>query len=202
MFTPPLWLPAACIALVLLASLVRGLMLRRAGVRAYGFGHKDHVQAVAERFWKLAVALLAGAVLIAWLAPAWEPALGRPAWSAWPVLRWLAAGIFVVSVVLILAAQATMGASWRVGVPAEGPGALVTGGLFALSRNPVFVGMFGLVLGMVVWSPTMLTAALLPLAASTMAIQTRIEEDALLEKHGAAYTEYQTRTPRWIWPIG
>jgi protein-S-isoprenylcysteine O-methyltransferase Ste14 len=95
-----------------------------------------------------------------------------------------------------------MGASWRVGVPAEGPGALVTGGLFAISRNPVFVGMFGLAVGMFLWSPTMLTAALLPLAASMMAVQVRIEEDALIAKHGNDYTAYQARTPRWLWPIG
>jgi protein-S-isoprenylcysteine O-methyltransferase Ste14 len=87
-------------------------------------------------------------------------------------------------------------------VPAEGPGALVTGGLFAISRNPVFVGMFGLAVGMFLWSPTMLTAALLPLAASMMAVQVRIEEDALIAKHGNDYTAYQARTPRWLWPIG
>jgi protein-S-isoprenylcysteine O-methyltransferase Ste14 len=176
-------------------------MLRRAGIRAYAFDHKGAIQAVAERFWKLAVALLAAATLIAWLAPGVEPALGRPAWSDTPELRWIAAAVMALSTMLILAAQAAMGASWRVGVPAEGPGALVTGGLFTVSRNPVFVGMFGLALGMFLWSPTMLTAALLPLAASTMAMQVRIEEDALLAKHGEHYAAYQKGTPRWLWPV-
>jgi protein-S-isoprenylcysteine O-methyltransferase Ste14 len=148
------------------------------------------------------VGLLAAAALIAWLAPGIEPALGRPAWSDTPALRWIAAAVMALSTILILAAQAAMGASWRVGVPAEGPGALVTGGLFDLSRNPVFVGMFGLALGVFLWSPTMLTAALLPLAASTMAMQVRIEEDALLAKHGENYASSTARTPRWLWPIG
>jgi protein-S-isoprenylcysteine O-methyltransferase Ste14 len=177
-------------------------MLRRAGVRAYGFDHKGAIQAVAERFWKLAVALLAAAALIAWLAPGIELSLGRPDWSETPALRWIAAGVMLLATLLILVAQAAMGASWRVGVPAEGPGALVTGGLFALSRNPVFVGMFGLALAMFLWSPSMLTAALLPLAASTMAMQVRIEEDALLAKHGELFLAYQKRTPRWVWPLG
>jgi protein-S-isoprenylcysteine O-methyltransferase Ste14 len=202
MSSPPLWFPVACLAVVLAASVLRGVMLRRAGVRAYGFDHKGAIQAVAERFWKLAVALLAAAALIAWLASGIEPSLGRPDWSETPALRWIAAGVMALSTLLILAAQAAMGASWRVGVPAEGPGALVTGGLFALSRNPVFVGMFGLALAMFLWSPTMLTAALLPLAASTMAMQVRIEEDALLAKHGDLYVAYQKRTPRWVWPVG
>jgi protein-S-isoprenylcysteine O-methyltransferase Ste14 len=186
---------------VLAASVLRGVMLRRAGIRAYAFDHKGAIQAVAERFWKLAVALLAAAALIAWMAPGIEPALGRPVWSDTPALRWIAAGTMFLATLLILAAQAAMGASWRVGVPAEGPGALVTSGMFAVSRNPVFVGMFGLALAMFLWSPTMLSAALLALAASTMAMQVRIEEDALLAKHGEFYAAYQRRTPRWVWPL-
>ena len=201
MSSPPLWLPVACLALVLVASVLRGLLLRRAGVRAYGFDHKGAIQAVAERFWKLAVGTLAAATLIAWLAPGIEPFLGRPTWSDTPALRWIAAGVIALSTLLILAAQAAMGASWRVGVPAEGPGELVTSGLFALSRNPVFVGMFGLALAMFLWSPNMLTAALLPLAASTMAMQVRIEEDALIAKHGERYAAYKAQTPRWLWPL-
>lgn len=157
---------------------------------------------MAEHFWSIAVALLAVAALTAWLVPEIEVHLGRPTWSDGPALRWIAAGLMAASTTFIIAAQAAMGASWRVGVPAEGPGALVTSGLFAISRNPVFVGMFGLAFGMFLWSPTMLTAALLPLAASMMAVQVRIEEDALLARHGSDYATYQARTPRWIWPIG
>jgi protein-S-isoprenylcysteine O-methyltransferase Ste14 len=199
---PPLWFPVACLAVVFTASVLRGVFLRRAGVRTYGFDHKGAIQAVAERFWKLAVALLAEAALIAWLAPDLELQLGRPSWSESSALRWVAVGVLAISTLLILAAQGAMGASWRVGVPVEGPGKLVTGGLFVVSRNPVFVGMFGLAVGVFLWSPTMLTAALLPLAASTMAMQVQIEEDALLAKHGEHYLAYQERTPRWLWLVG
>jgi protein-S-isoprenylcysteine O-methyltransferase Ste14 len=187
---------------VLFASVVRGALLRRAGVRAYGFDHRGEVQSVAEGFWKAAVALLAAAVMIAWLAPGVELHLGRPAWSNASALRLIAAGVLFLATLLILFAQAGMGASWRVGVPSGGPGALVTGGLFAVSRNPVFVGMFGLALGVFLWSPTMLSAALFPLAAATMAMQVRIEEEALLAKHGEHYAAYRAKTPRWFWPLG
>jgi protein-S-isoprenylcysteine O-methyltransferase Ste14 len=194
----PLWFPVASLLLVVAASILRGLLLQASGVPSYGFGHNRPIQSVAERFWSIAVALLAVAALTAWLAPQLEIHLGRPAWSDTPSLRWIAAGLMTVCTALIIAAQATMGASWRVSVPAEGPGALVTGGLFAISRNPVFVGMFGLALGMFLWSPTMLTAALLPLAASMMAVQVRIEEDALSARHGDDYAAYQKSTPRWL----
>lgn len=198
----PLWFPAACLLLVLAASILRAALLRANGIRTYGFGHNRPIQSVAEHFWSIAVALLATAALAAWLIPQIEVHLGRPAWSDAPALRGVAAGLMTVCTAFIIAAQAAMGTSWRVGVPAEGPGALVTGGLFAISRNPVFVGMFGLAVGMFLWSPTMLTAALLPLAASMMAVQVRIEEDALAARHGDDYAAYKARTPRWLWPIG
>jgi protein-S-isoprenylcysteine O-methyltransferase Ste14 len=194
----PLWFPVASLLLVVTASILRGLILQATGVPSYGFGHNRPIQSVAERFWSIAVAMLAVAALTAWLAPQLEIHLGRPAWSGTPSLRWIAAGLMTLCTALIIAAQATMGASWRVGVPAEGPGALVTGGLFAISRNPIFVGMFGLALGMFLWSPTMLTAAVLPLAASMMAVQVRIEEDALSARHGDDYAAYQKITPRWL----
>lgn len=202
MIYPPSWLPVACLTLVLFASAARGVRLRTLGVRVYGFDHDASLQSIAERFWKVAVGLLATAMAVSWIAPELEVHLGHPAWSAAPALRWLATGVITSATALILAAQAAMGSSWRVGVPIEGPGALVTGGPFAFSRNPVFVGMFGMVLGAFFWSPSMLTAALLPLAAFAMAIQVRIEEGALSAKHGDAFAAYKARTPRWIWPIG
>ena len=198
----PLWFPAACLLLVLAASILRAALLRVSGIRTYGFAHNRSIQSVAEHFWSIAVALLVVAALTAWLVPEIEIHLGRPAWSDTQAQRWIAAGVMTGCTALIIAAQAAMGASWRVGVPADGPGALVTGGLFAISRNPVFVGMFGLAVGMFLWSPTMLTAALLPLAASMMAVQVRIEEDALIAKHGDDYAAYKARTPRWLWPMG
>lgn len=198
----PSWLPAASLVLLLTASVARGVALRRQGVQSYGFGHNSNVQGVAERFWKLAVGLLAACALIAWLAPQWETSLGRPSWSYDERLRWAGAAFQIIGVLIVLAGQQAMGLSWRVGVPQDGPGALVTGGLFRFSRNPVFVGMFLLAVGMFSWSPTMLSAALVPLAAAIMAVQVRIEEDRLTAKHGDVYRDYARRTPRWIWPIG
>lgn len=78
--------------------------------------------------------------------------IGSLAAAAWPGL-WLwevstplaVAGhlIAIAGALLAVAAQAAMGMSWRVGVQAGAIGALVTGGLFDLSRNPTFVGQGG-----------------------------------------------------------
>jgi protein-S-isoprenylcysteine O-methyltransferase Ste14 len=200
-FALPYALPAAALAVVMLASIARGLALRARGVLAYGFSFRPEIQKAAERFWKLAVILVAAATFVACFAPEWEPALGRPDWSYTVLQRWIAGAILLIGAVFVLAGQHAMGASWRVGVPSDGPGALVTRGLFRMSRNPVFVGMFALAFGVFIWSPTLLSASALPLAAAMMAVQTRVEEEALAAKHGESYRAYAAKTPRWIWPL-
>ena len=76
---------------------------------------------------------------------------------------------------------------------------LVTSGANAISRNPMYVGMAGLLLAHAVWRGSW--TALLPLAGFVAFIdraQIRAEESALLEKFGAAYEAYKATTPRWI----
>jgi protein-S-isoprenylcysteine O-methyltransferase Ste14 len=76
---------------------------------------------------------------------------------------------------------------------------LVTSGANAISRNPMYVGMAGLLLAHAVWRGSW--TALLPLVGFVVFIdraQIHAEEAALLEKFGSAYEAYQASTPRWI----
>jgi len=76
---------------------------------------------------------------------------------------------------------------------------LVTSGANAVSRNPMYVGMAGLLLAHAVWRGSW--TALLPLAGFVVfldRVQIRAEEEALLEKFGDAYRAYQAATPRWL----
>lgn len=201
---PPLWIPLAALAAVITVSALRLLAVQSAhGVKAYGFGRHAEIQRVAERNWRLAVAASVAFALIAWGRPAWEVALGRPVWAGSAALRWTAFLLFAGSFLFIAAAQVQMGASWRIGVPKEGPGALVAHGLFRWSRNPIFVGMIGTLIALFLWSPHIGTAAVLAATWTLVLIQVRIEEEALREKHGAAYEAYSLEVPRWIgWPSG
>ena len=76
---------------------------------------------------------------------------------------------------------------------------LVTSGANTVSRNPMYVGMAGLLLAHAVWRGSW--TALLPLAGFVVFIdraQIQAEETALLEKFGATYEAYKATTPRWI----
>lgn len=78
---------------------------------------------------------------------------------------------------------------------------LVTTGANAISRNPMYVGMAGLLVAHAVWRGS--PAALVPVAAFVAYIdrvQVEAEEAALLEKFGPEYAAYCEAVPRWLGP--
>ncbi len=76
---------------------------------------------------------------------------------------------------------------------------LVTSGPYTVSRNPMYVGLAGLLAAHAAWRGSW--AALLPLAGFVAIIdrsQIQAEEAALLEKFGPEYSAYRATSPRWI----
>ncbi len=79
--------------------------------------------------------------------------------------------------------------------------ALVTTGPNSISRNPMYVGLAGLLLANAAWRGSW--AGLVPVAGFVLLIdriQVEAEESALLAKFGAEYESYRGSTPRWIGP--
>jgi protein-S-isoprenylcysteine O-methyltransferase Ste14 len=98
-----------------------------------------------------------------------------------------------------LAGQTGMGASWRIGVDPDERTELVTGGVFAHVRNPIFTAMVAAQAGVALMVPTWVT--LLALVALVVAVQLQvrsIEEPHLLRVHGSAYAAYVARTGRFL----
>ncbi|KRF37949.1 hypothetical protein ASG94_10070 [Nocardioides sp. Soil805] len=76
---------------------------------------------------------------------------------------------------------------------------LVTTGVNAVTRNPMYVGMAGLLVAHAVRRGS--RAALLPVAAFVVVIdrfQVGAEERALLANFGGAYDAYRRSVPRWL----
>jgi protein-S-isoprenylcysteine O-methyltransferase Ste14 len=90
-----------------------------------------------------------------------------------------------------------MGSSWRIGIPSEAA-PLRTDAAFAVSRNPIFLGMIAFVAGLTLWSPSAVTVALLVAAYISIEVQIRGEEAFLERMHGDAYRRYRARVRRWI----
>lgn len=95
-------------------------------------------------------------------------------------------------------AQMQMGKSWRIGIDPENKTELVEKGLFAASRNPIFLGMRLALWGFFLTLPSAVSLAAVVLADLLMQIQVRLEEDFLRGEHGEKYTEFCSRVRRWI----
>lgn len=102
-----------------------------------------------------------------------------------------------------LAAQTGMGASWRIGVdPAERTD-LVTGGVFAHVRNPIFTAMAAAQAGVVLMVPTWVSVLALVALVAAVQLQVRVVEEPYLRAvHGAAYDAYAARAGRFLPGIG
>src|SRR5688572_33143385 len=77
--------------------------------------------------------------------------------------------------------------------------AIVTGGIYRMSRNPMYLGFLLVLAGWVVWLSSAGAALFLPaFVAYLTRYQIKPEERALLAKFGSLYTEYMSRVRRWV----
>ncbi len=111
--------------------------------------------------------------------------------------------LFAAGLALTLAAQLTMGSSWRIGVDHSERTDLVTGGLFSAVRNPIFSGMFPVSVGLALMVPNVPALAAVIALVVALEIQTRlIEEPYLLATHGESYRAYAARVGRFVPGLG
>jgi protein-S-isoprenylcysteine O-methyltransferase Ste14 len=102
-----------------------------------------------------------------------------------------------------LAAQTGMGTSWRIGVDPGERTDLVTSGVFAHVRNPIFTAMALAQVGVVLMVPTWVSALALVALVAGVQMQVRaVEEPYLRAVHGAAYDAYAARTGRFVPGVG
>jgi protein-S-isoprenylcysteine O-methyltransferase Ste14 len=93
-------------------------------------------------------------------------------------------------------------AAWAVASAGEADverdAALVTGGAYALSRNPMYVGWTAGVLGLACWTRSLWLVPAWFLAIHALDRQIDSEESRLLDRFGPDYQAYRDRVPRYI----
>jgi len=135
-------------------------------------------------------AAVAGWALAAALLPPESLGLLAP----WPRLGWM---LMASGLALVVAAQAQMGASWRIGID-DRPTALITRGPFALSRNPIFAGMLLSLAGLVALTPSAASLLGWVAIAQLILVQVRLEEQHLRRQHGDEFARYAARVGRFV----
>ncbi|MGH6928207.1 MAG: methyltransferase family protein [Dongiaceae bacterium] len=170
------------------------LQRRRYGTRGVLlFRSSDRGQMVRDGLLLLVILLLLGQALAAvWWPAAIKPVIA-PRW-----LHWLGAALMFGGIVLLVAAQLDLGASWRIGIDESARPGLVEGGLYRFSRNPIFLGLLIAIAGYAALLPTPLSVILLAGQFLGMRLQIAAEEAYLLRTYGDAYRAYARRVGRLL----
>jgi len=184
--------------------LVGGPLSARAFKKKYGFdplamGEEDPVMAFGER---VRDAIFGAILLITFtnaVVPAVQDYLGPIEYLEVPALRWAGVALMVGCLILVRAGQLQLKSSWRYGIDrANPPDELITTGLFARSRNPIYLGMLSVSVAFFLVMPNAVSLAVACTAFVLLQMRIRIEEDFMREVYGERYDAYCARTRRWL----
>ncbi|WP_182706481.1 methyltransferase family protein [Thermomonospora cellulosilytica] len=161
-----------------------------------------HLRPGSVQWW--ARILFTGALVIGAAGPVAALA-GLPSLGALdrPAVQTTGTVVALLGVAATLAAQMSMGDSWRIGVDEAERTALVTTGAFALARNPIFTAMIITAAGLAAMVPNPVTLLALALTVVAIELQVRIVEEPYLRRtHGDAYERYAAAVGRFLPGIG
>ena len=179
----------------------RSVYLHRRGERVMVIGRgKQGGRAFLERLflagllvWSLEIvlrALRSGISLVPTL-------LGTPRFES-RVADALGAATIVAGLALFVAALWSFGRSWRIGIDHDRPGALVTGGVFALTRNPIFLFLDFYFTGAWLLQRDIFFLFFAVAAIGGIHYQILQEERFLSTRYGASYRRYVQAVPRYV----
>jgi len=153
----------------------------------------DGKQSVAFRLWPPVA--VGAPLLLGWLATlVWGDPVASGRWRL--ALGWTLVLFFVAWNGWSLTLFSRHGTGL---LPGQATHHIIEQGPYRLSRNPLYVGLLALYLGLALLIPTFWALALFPVAVFLLlwgAI--RPEERFLHERFGAPYDEYSDRVRRWL----
>ncbi|HSC23334.1 MAG TPA: isoprenylcysteine carboxylmethyltransferase family protein [Casimicrobiaceae bacterium] len=194
--------PLLIVALTVSAYWLRvGAMVVRARRRQ----HRD-VGVVPERaservMWLAFVPLVLAWCALPWLActhatgPFAVPPFARE--GVYAMLRWPFAAVVVGCLALTIDCWRRMGRNWRMDI-SDSNTALVTEGLFARIRHPIYAFSIAMMIATAIVLPTSAMIAIAAVHVVLMNVKARREEAHLARLHGAAYARYVERTGRFL----
>jgi protein-S-isoprenylcysteine O-methyltransferase Ste14 len=171
---------------------------RRTGVNPYVLPSTDDAYGFVTAGMRAVIVGLFVYVFLQMGRPDLEPALGALPWLAHRAVAIAGWAGLALATIWTVVAQYQMGRSWRIGIDTKHKTDLVTTGLFAWSRNPIFLAMRVSMFSLVLLRPNAATLALWLVGDVLIQFQVRLEEAFLAERHGAAYATYRSRVRRWI----
>jgi protein-S-isoprenylcysteine O-methyltransferase Ste14 len=187
----PRYFGALPMALVLGMVLPRVLLLKKRGIKAMHFGNLDKKDFLIPPF------------ALFYFYTVFADAFGFPGvirrqFFYSTIISGTGILFCIIGLSLLLWSLISFGRSFRVGIDIEQPDKLVTNGIFAVSRNPLYVAFLLVLAGQFLIVPAWFFAVYFFAAALLIHRQILREENYLKKHYGQEYLEYCRQVRRYL----
>ncbi len=185
------YLAALTIVLLFGMVLTRVLLMNRAGIRAVNFGRIDKKDFLIPPF----------AVFYFYMvfAAAFKlPAPSRQEFFHSAAVAWIGVFFCLAGLLLVFLSLVSFGRSFRIGIDTNHSDRLVTTGVFALSRNPIYVAFGFILFGQFLVFPNWILLVYMGAGIWLFHRQVLREEEYLEKHYGEVYAEYRSRVRRYL----
>jgi protein-S-isoprenylcysteine O-methyltransferase Ste14 len=187
----PKYFAGLTIVLMLVMVLTRVLLLRRRGIEAMKFGKIDKTDFLIPPFAFFYFYLV--------FANAFDfSSVSTQQFFQSEIIAWVGVFFCVAGLSLLLWSLVSFGQSFRVGIDTDRPDKLVTGGVFAFSRNPIYVAFASILLGQFLIIPNWIPLVYMGAGIWLFHRQVLREEDYLKKHYGREYLKYCKLVRRYL----
>ena len=185
------YLAALTILLMIGMVIIRLRLLKRQAVEAMNFGKLDRTDFLIPPFALFYFYLVFAAAF-------GLPSPSRQVFFHSAIVAWAGVVLCLAGLIMMVWSLVSFGRSFRVGIDTAHPDKLVTTGIFAFSRNPIYTAFALIVLGQWLVFPNWILLVYLGAALWLFHRQVLREEAFLKIHYGAEYAEYCRRVRRYI----
>jgi protein-S-isoprenylcysteine O-methyltransferase Ste14 len=182
---------ALTILLLLGMVLVRVLLMRKAGIKAMHFGRTDKKDFLIPPFALFYFYLVFAAAFN--LPTVSTQELFHSGTVSWVGVLFCLAGLFLLFMSLV-----SFEKSFRIGIDPDHPDKLVTTGIFAFTRNPIYVAFGFVLLGQFLLFSNWILLLYMVAGICLFHRQVLREEQYLRSHYGQQYAEYCARVRRYL----
>ena len=186
----PNYFGALTIILMLTMVFARVIFLRRQGINAMKFGELDKTDFLIMPF-ALFYFYLVFAAAFGW------PAVSAQQFFFSETISWVGVLFCLAGLLVLLWSLISFRRSFRVGIDADRPDRLITDGVFAISRNPIYVAFAMILIGQFIIFPNWILLIYVGAATWLFHRQVLREEEYLASHYGRSYEDYRNRVGRY-----
>jgi protein-S-isoprenylcysteine O-methyltransferase Ste14 len=189
----PMQMYFGALTIVLLLGMVWGrvLLMRMKGINVVHFGRIDKKDFLIPPF---AVFYF----YIVFAAAFKLPSLSRQEFFHSETVTWIGALLCLAGLPIVFLSLFSFGKSFRVGIDLYRPGKLVTTGIYAFSRNPIYTALLIVSLGQFLIFSNWILLVYMFGAIWLIHRQVLREENFLRDHYGEQYSEYCSRVRRYL----